>query len=145
MTMLRKFCALLVLAFSLTGIAHAEQKITVGNYDIHYNAVSTTFFAPKTAKTYNIKRSKNVGFINISIIDTKQKGNPGVSVDISGTRKNLMDVKVPIKFREVKEGKAVYYIAEIPHSGKEKYHFDIKIKHGNDLNTSLTFDKTFYD
>ncbi len=142
--MLRKFCALLVLAFSLTGVARAEQKITVGNYDIHYIAFGSTFLTPKIAQAYNLKRSKNVGIINVSVIDTRQKGNPSVPVKISGTRKNLMDLHVPLKFTEVKEGKAVYYIAQVPYSEDEKFNFDISIQYEKKLNTRLKFSHKFY-
>ncbi|MBM7072146.1 DUF4426 domain-containing protein [Shewanella sp. 202IG2-18] len=142
--MLRKFCALLVLAFSLTGIAHAEQKVTVGNFDIHYIAFGSTFITPKVAQAYGITRSKNVGIINISVLDTKQKGSPGVPVQITGMRKNLMDSHVPLNFKEVKEGKAVYYIAQVPYNEDETFNFDINIKYKKELNTKLKFNHKFY-
>ncbi len=144
MTMLRKFCALLVLAFSLTGIAHAEQKITVGNFDIHYIAFGSTFLTPKIAQAYKLTRSDNIGIINISVLNNKQPGSPSVPVEISGTKKNLMDTQADLKFTEIKEGNAVYYIAQVPYSDGEQLNFKIHIKSGKQLNTNLKFNHKFY-
>lgn len=42
--MFRNILAVLALTASLCGVANAEQKETVGNFDIHYMALGSTFF-----------------------------------------------------------------------------------------------------
>ena len=45
--------ALAILAFS----ANAEQKKTLGNWDVHYMVVGTPFLTPDVAANYGIVRS----------------------------------------------------------------------------------------
>jgi hypothetical protein len=44
----------------------SKQKI-VDDYTIHFNAVSTDILTPEIARTYDIVRSKNRAFLNVSV------------------------------------------------------------------------------
>ncbi|AZQ11349.1 MULTISPECIES: DUF4426 domain-containing protein [Shewanella] len=142
--MLRQLCAVLVLTASLCGLASAEQKEQVGQYDIHYMALPSTFLTPTIAKNYGIERSSYKGIVNIAVLDTAEAGNPAVPVEISGVANNLLDAKVELKFREIREGAAIYYIAEVPVRNDEEINFQIAVKSGNKLNTTLKFKQKFY-
>lgn len=142
--MLRQLCAVLVLTASLCGLASAEQKEQVGQYDIHYMALPSTFLTPAIAKNYGIERSSYTGIVNIAVLDTAEQGNPAVAVEISGVANNLIDAKVELKFREIREGAAIYYIAEVPVRNDEEINFQIAVKSGNKLNTTLKFKQKFY-
>ncbi|MDV2962347.1 DUF4426 domain-containing protein [Shewanella algae] len=142
--MLRKFLTLLLCLGSLAGVAQAEQKQTVGQFDIHYMALGSTFLTPSIAKNYDIERSRYTGIINIAVLDTSEEGNPAVPVEISGLANNLIDARMQLKFREIREGDAIYYIAEVPYRDDQEINFQILIKHGNELNTTLAFKQKFY-
>ncbi|WP_345841340.1 DUF4426 domain-containing protein [Shewanella algae] len=142
--MLRKFLTLLLCLGSLAGVAQAEQKQTVGQFDIHYMALGSTFLTPSIAKSYGIERSRYTGIINIAVLDTSEEGNPAVPVEISGLANNLIDARMQLKFREIREGDAIYYIAEVPYRDDQEINFQILIKHGNKLNTTLAFKQKFY-
>ncbi|WP_133406163.1 DUF4426 domain-containing protein [Parashewanella tropica] len=142
--MLRKLCAVLLFAVSFVGVAHAEQKTRVGNFDIHYIAFGSTFLTPSIAKSYGLKRSNYNGIVNISVLDTRKAGNPAVAVKISGIASNLMSSQVNLDFKEIKDGKAIYYIAEVPYQDDGTINFDIDISKGKELNTSLKFSQKFY-
>ncbi|NMH64699.1 DUF4426 domain-containing protein [Shewanella salipaludis] len=142
--MLRNILTMLVLTASLCGVANAEQKEQVGNYDIHYMALSSTFLTPSIAKTYGIERSRYTGIINIAVLNTSEEGNPAVPVEISGIANNLLDARMELKFREIREGDAIYYIAEVPYRDDQEINFQIAIKYGNQLNTNLKFKQKFY-
>ncbi|GGE85778.1 MULTISPECIES: DUF4426 domain-containing protein [Shewanella] len=142
--MLRKFLTLLLCLGSLAGVAQAEQKQAVGHFDIHYMALGSTFLTPSIAKNYGIERSRYTGIINIAVLDTSEEGNPAVPVEISGLANNLIDARMQLKFREIREGDAIYYIAEVPYRDDQEINFQILIKHGNELNTTLTFKQKFY-
>ncbi|QSX38177.1 DUF4426 domain-containing protein [Shewanella sedimentimangrovi] len=142
--MLRQLLAVLALTASLCGVASAEQKEQVGQYDIHYMALGSTFLTPSIAKSYGIERSSYTGIINIAVLDTSVAGNPAVEVEISGVANNLLDARVDLKFKEIREGDAIYYIAEVPYRDDEEINFQIAIKHGNQLNTTLKFKQKFY-
>ena len=142
--MLRKFLTLLLCLGSLAGVAQAEQKQTVGQFDIHYMALGSTFLTPSIAKSYGIERSRYTGIINIAVLDTSEEGNPAVPVEISGLANNLIDARMQLKFRDIREGDAIYYIAEVPYRDDQEINFQILIKHGNELNTTLAFKQKFY-
>ncbi|QBF81900.1 DUF4426 domain-containing protein [Shewanella maritima] len=144
--MLRQLSLALVFA-ALTLInasVHAEQKQVVGQFEIHYIALDSTFITPEVASTYGIKRSRYNGLVNITVLDTRQDGNPAVAVDIKGFAKNLLDARAELEFKEIREGQAIYYIAQVPFRDEEVIHFNLAIRHDNELNTSLKFKQKFY-
>ncbi len=142
--MFRAIISVLILSLAVIGNVSAEQKQKVGNFDIHYVALSSTFLTPSIAKSYGIKRSSYTGIINIAVLDTSQDGNPPVPVEISGIANNLLDARINLKFREIREGKAIYYIAEVPYRDDQEINFQVAIKHDNQLNTQLKFKQKFY-
>ncbi|GAA0789316.1 MULTISPECIES: DUF4426 domain-containing protein [Pseudomonadati] len=144
--MLRKIlsAALMTSLILFMAPTQAEQKQQVGNFDIHYMALSSTFITPAIAKTYGIERSRYNGIINIAVLDTSQEGNPAVAVEISGIANNLLDAKKDLNFKEIREGDAIYYIAQVPYRDDQEINFTIAIKHAKKLNTSLKFKQKFY-
>ena len=121
--------------------AHAEQKQVLGNWDVHYIALNTTFLSPEVAKQYGIVRSKFNALINISVLDRKEK--LAQSVILTGEAKNLIGVIKKLTFKQVKEGKAVYYLAVLPFSDLEQYRISININDGLEQKT-LKFQHKFY-
>lgn len=142
--MFRNLLAVLALTASLCGIANAEQKETVGNFDIHYMALGSTFLTPSIAKSYGIKRSNYTGIINIAVLDISEANKPAVPVEITGVANNLLDARINLTFKEIREGDAIYYIAEVPYRDDQEINFNIAIKYGNQLNTNLQFKQKFY-
>jgi hypothetical protein len=141
---MRNLCAVLVLTASLCGVASAEQKQQVGHYDIHYMALGSTFLTPSIAKSYGIERSRYTGLINIAVLDNSIEGKPAVAVEISGVANNLLDARMDLSFKEIREGDAIYYIAQVPYRDDQEINFQIDIKRGNELNTNLKFKQKFY-
>ncbi|GLP98099.1 DUF4426 domain-containing protein [Paraferrimonas sedimenticola] len=142
--MLRRLLAVAMLMVGLCAPAQAEQKQMVGQYAIHYMALSSTFITPEIAKAYGISRSRYMGLVNITVLDTAQEGNPAVPVQISGIAKNLLDSSKKLDFQEIREENAIYYIAEVPHRNEENISFEIAISHNKSLNTNLKFSQKFY-
>ncbi|EGT3627885.1 DUF4426 domain-containing protein [Morganella morganii] len=142
--MFRNILAVLALTASLCGVANAEQKETVGNFDIHYMALGSTFLTPSIAKSYGIQRSSYTGIINIAVLDISEANKPAVPVEITGVANNLLDARINLTFKEIREGDAIYYIAEVPYRDDQEINFNIAIKHSNQLNTNLQFKQKFY-
>lgn len=134
----------LLLSLGIAANAFAEQKQSVGNYDIHYVALGSTFITPSIAKSYGIQRSSYTGLVNISVLDTSVEGNPPIPVEISGIANNLLDARIDLVFREIREGDAIYYIAEVPYRDDQEINFQIAIKYGKTLNTQVKFKQKFY-
>ncbi|TDF34418.1 DUF4426 domain-containing protein [Alteromonadaceae bacterium M269] len=119
----------------------AEQKQTLGEWDVHYIVVNSTFFEPEVARQYGIQRSQFNALVNISVLDKEtQKAQ---SVAITGQATNLIGNSKKLTFKEVKEGDAIYYLAQIPFRHKENYRFDIDVRHGNS-SENLKFKHEFY-
>ena len=123
--------------------SNAENMKKLGNLNVHYIALGATFLTPEIAKTYGIERSKYNGLINISVLDNSQTGTPAKSVGISGTAQNLTGQFKRLAFTEVREGSAIYYLAQINYRDKEKLNFEITITDSGKTH-QLNFSQTFY-
>ncbi|MFD1622221.1 DUF4426 domain-containing protein [Thalassotalea marina] len=133
--------ASLVLGFSANLAAENMKKL--GNMNVHYMAIGATFLTPEVAKAYGIERSKYNGLINISVLDNTQKDTPAKTVTITGTARNLLGREKPLNFVEVKEGDAIYYLAQVQYRNEEMIRFDLTIDDGNEKQ-NLKFQQTFY-
>ena len=125
-----------------SSMATAEQFKEFANLEVHYIAIPSTFIQPVIATQYKIKRSKNNGLLNISILDTKQN-NKSLTAVLTGTGKNLIGQTQQLVFTQIKEGDAIYYLAEYPYTNEEIVNFDINIKTEKKSNT-LKFQHKFY-
>ena len=127
--------------FALANKANAEQKLTLGNWDVHYIAFNTTFLTPEIAKNNGIVRSKYNGLINISVLDKQNQQAQNVS--LTGEAINLLGVNKKLSFKQVKEGDAIYYLAVLPFSNEERYRINVEINDGKTQQT-LKFEHKFY-
>lgn len=124
-----------------SAMALAEQKETLGKWDVHYIAFNSTFITPDIAKHYSIVRSKYNGIINISVLNkADQKAQSAV---LTGTARNLLGVSKSLMFKEVSEGDAIYYIAVLPFSDQETFRVTVNINDGTDQQV-LKFQHKFY-
>lgn len=115
--------ALLAFALLLGTRAEAEQVLHLGAYDVHYVVLGTTFLNPDVAKQYGIERGKDLAFVNISVL---RNGQP-IAAQIQGRARDLLDRRVDLRFREIKERTSVYYIAVLHFSDQEHWHFELKV------------------
>ncbi len=125
----------------LSGLANAEQKKTLGKWDVHYIAVESTFFTPEIAKAYGITRSKNSVLVNISVLNREDK--QAQKVKMTGTARNLLGSTTELEFREIIEGQAIYYIAELHFDDQEHYRFDIQLQQ-QAITQRLRFEQKLY-
>lgn len=135
--------ALILLISCLSWMPSAQAEVhTAGPYQIHFSAFESTFLTAEVAKTYSITRSRYNGVVNISVLDTRT-GNLPTEVTISGAAKNLIGHHVPLEFKEVKEGQAVYYLEQIKYSNEETFRFQLEIT-TPDGTYPVEFIKKFY-
>lgn len=135
----------LILAVSLVSpLVQAEQSKEIGQLEVHYIAFPSTFITPEIASQYQISRSAYNGLINITVLDKMQNGKPAITGILQGRVRNLLGNSNTLNFREIKEGDAVYYIAEFRISDQETYIFDIDINAEGNRSGKLTFNQKFY-
>ncbi|WP_448248272.1 DUF4426 domain-containing protein [Thalassotalea agariperforans] len=140
----RLFTYVISLSALLLSIAVPAQNMQkLGSLDVHYIAINSTFLTPDIAKTYGITRSKINALINISVLDNSLAGKPTKTANVYGTATNLLGQSKTLEFVEVKEGDAIYYLAELNFSNEEIFRFDIKIN-TQDSNETLKFQHKFY-
>jgi hypothetical protein len=123
--------------------ASAENMKTLGSMNVHYMAIGSTFFTPEIAKAYGITRSRYNGLVNISVLDNTQDGTPAKHVSILGQAKNNLGQFKDLEFQEVKEGDAIYYLAQVNYHNEETLHFTLKLNDGKEQQT-LKFSQKFY-
>jgi len=138
-----KFLLAITISFFSIAYASAENMKTLGSMNVHYMAIGSTFFTPEIAKVYGITRSRYNGLINISVLDNTKAGTPAKTVSISGKAKNNLGQFKTIEFTEVKEGSAIYYLAQIKYANEETMHFTLSINDGKEQQI-LKFSQKFY-
>jgi len=126
----------------------AAQFENVGDYMIHYNAVNSGMLQPEVARSYQITRSKNRAFLNISI-RKKGAGNAMQDSPVEGSVTanvvNLSNQLQNINMREIHNGGAIYYVGVFNISDAEVLSFDIRVdpeRHGS--THQIKFKQTFF-
>lgn len=119
---------------------------TFGDYTVHYNVFNSTDIPAKVAEVYKLVRGKNRALVNISVTKTENGVTSlGLPAEVAGVRRNLMQQKQTLKFIEVSEGDATYYLAPFVFNNEELLHFDIELNvEGAARPLKLTFNRTLY-
>ena len=128
------FCLLLALP------AVAERKQTFGELDVHYSVFNSSFLQPDVAAAAGLTRSKTVGVLNIAAL----KDGKGQVAKVSGTLKNLLGQTSELKFKQVLESGAVYYLAVFPLRQRVMLTFSIQVQIGDAAPHTLTFNQEVF-
>lgn len=117
--------SLIVLFALLLAIpAFAERKHSAGEYEVHYNVFNSGFLQPDIAAAAGLTRSKTQGVMNIAVL---KAGKP-VPAKVSGTMHNLLSQRHVLKFSPLKEGEAIYYLAQFPLEAQETLRFNVNVQ-----------------
>ena len=127
MNALRQTVLLLMVAAALHNPAAAQQSERFGPYEVFYSVVNTTFLEPDVAATYNIKRGKRNAIINLAVREHVGSGSEPRAMLLDGRTWDLIQGQ-PLEFQEVREGEAVYYIAEFGFINEEWRFFEFDFR-----------------
>ncbi|WP_404393819.1 DUF4426 domain-containing protein [Pseudoalteromonas phenolica] len=139
---------LITLILALSSFVTSADSVQGGQYkelgpwQVHYIAFPSTFIQPNIAKAYGLERSNYKGIINISVLANKE-GTPAQKAKLTGEAKNLLGSKQTLEFKEVVDGDAIYYLAQVDFRNEEIYRFKININQGNNFQV-LNFQQKFY-
>lgn len=128
--------------FTQANSVKGGQYKELGPLQVHYIAFPSTFIQPSIAKAYGLERSNYKGVINISVLADKP-GNPALKANLTGEARNLLGNKQTLEFKEVVDGDAIYYLAQVDYRNEETYRFKINIRQGNNYQV-LNFQQKFY-
>jgi len=136
----RRLPIICCLVLSALGV-HAEQMQRFADWEVHYVVLATEFLKPDIASRYGIIRGRDRSFVNIAVLDPD---NMPSTATVSGYSTNLLGQQQPLQFREVTEGSAVYYLAELKHGDEEVLRFSITIAPPNAREMLLEFQQKLY-
>ena len=116
----------LALALGLAGLClYAEQKVQLGEYEVHYSVINSTFLQPEVAERYKIVRAEKRAVITISVLHDESVAVP---TGVSGSFTNLLSQRMTLDFELIEEGTARYYLASFLFTSEEPLTFDIEVQ-----------------
>jgi hypothetical protein len=133
--------AVLACGLGITAPGHAEQTQKFGNLEVHYIVFPTTLLSAEIANQYNIVRARDRALLNISILDAD--GN-AVKARVTGSVKNLPGQILALRFNEVVEQPARYYLAEVRFTDQEIMRFVVEIEAADGKRHELKFEQKLY-
>jgi hypothetical protein len=106
--------------------ARAADPVRSGEFVLHASAVPTTMLAPDVARRSGITRSANRWLVNVAV----RRGPPGQDVAVTAkvgvAVTNLAGQRDVLRVREVREGDAIYYLAEARVAGRDTLAFEVE-------------------
>lgn len=130
---MRRFIALAALLVGVllhipAALAQNEYEISFGNYIVNYNTFPTTFLEPAIAKAVGIKRDAAHGAMTIAI-RRKTEGIELIPIkaEVTASATNLIGQLRKLEFKEVKDAKALYYIADFTVARNEALTFTVTL------------------
>ncbi len=122
--------------------ARAEQFVSVGAYQVHYVVVGTTFLSPEVARRYGLDRNSDVAMINVSVL---RAGKP-VPARVSGVARDLLSREQVLRFREIREAPAVYYLSTLRFEDQEHWRFVLDVQpQGEPAPLRVRFEQRIYE
>lgn len=117
-----------------------------GNYTVHFNVFNSTDIPAAVTEPYKLVRGKDRALINISVTKTENGVTSlALPAQVTGVRRNLMQQKQTLKFFQVSEGEATYYLAPFVFNNEELLHFDVQLQlDGVARPFNVSFSRTLY-
>jgi hypothetical protein len=103
-------CSVLLL---LAPASEAQVLVKQADFQLHANAIHSLQLTPEVATRTGITRSGSRGLLNIAVRRSLEDGgDKAVPAEVTATAINLEGQRQLLRLREVREGDAIYYLAE---------------------------------
>lgn len=124
----------------------AESYRQFGDYKVHFNAFRSDTISAEVAKQHDLARASNRVLVNITVLkDLMGTTGQPVNSKVTGHASNLTGQLKPLEFKEIKEGNAIYYLADTKITDGEFLKFDINVvPEGETRPMRLHFNKRFF-
>lgn len=133
--------------FWLGSLAHAEQRVVAGDFEIHYNALATSFLTPAVATHYNIPRSDRRAMLNVTVLRKSESFPLGqaVTADVSASTSNLTGLHRDLPMTLIEEDTAKYYVGHLRVANEETLNFKVIVNiDGQQDPVEISFRQKFY-
>ena len=135
---------LILAAMLCAGAIQAQQSEMFGPYELHYSVVNSTFLAPEVAATYGIVRGDKRAILNLAVREEMAPPGETLNMQLQGRTWDLIQSQT-LDFLEIREGKAVYYIAEFKFINEEWRFFEVDFRpEGADKTYTFKFKHQLY-
>jgi hypothetical protein len=117
-----------MISLFISGQAGAQQSEMFGPFELHYSVVNTTFLDPKIAANYGITRGEKRAILNLAVREHLATGGTEArTLLIEGRTWDLIQNQF-LQFMEIREGQAVYYIADFKFINEEWRFFEVDFR-----------------
>ena len=135
---------LILIAILCEASAQAQQSEIFGPYELHYSVVNSTFLSPEVAATYGIVRGNKRAILTLAVREEMAPAGETLSMLLQGRTWDLIQNQT-LEFLEIREGKAVYYIAQFKHINEEWRFFEMDFRpEGADETYTFKFKHQLY-
>ncbi len=135
---------LILLLLLLPHTAVAQQSELFGPYELHYSVVNTTFLEPKVAASYGITRGSKRAILNLAVREHVPQGTQARTMQLQGRTWDLIQNQF-LEFQEIREGPAIYYIAQFKFINEEWRFFEVDFRpEGADQTYTFKFKHQLY-
>jgi hypothetical protein len=140
-----KYLLLLITLLCISGQAGAQQSEMFGPFELHYSVVNTTFLDPEIAAKYGITRGEKRAILNLAVREHLAGGGTEArTMLLEGRTWDLIQNQF-LQFKEIREGQAIYYIAQFKFINEEWRFFEMDFRpEGADQTYTFKFKHQLY-
>ena len=120
--------SLVLLLAAFAAPAAAENALRSGEFVLHWSAVPTTMLTPDVARQAGVTRSANRVLVNVAVRRGETGRDVAAPARVAVAVTNLAGQRELLTVREVREGDAIYYLAEARVAGQDVLTFEIEAK-----------------
>lgn len=132
----------------LVGTAAAQQFEQIGDVQIHYSAVSTSFLPEAVAREHQIRRSPALALLNVSVLEEHENGTTrSVPARVDGRVGGVGESadNRPLSFRTLRIGDTPSQVAVFRIDDGAPMRFDLEVYHDRNAEPAqLQFIQRFY-
>lgn len=110
-------------ALLFSGASFGQQSERFDQFELHRSVVYTTFLTPEIAAQYGISRGDDKAILTLSVRDADAGETAGRPMEIEGETWDLIQ-GAELEFKEIREGRATYYIADFEFINREWRFFE---------------------
>ena len=129
--------------------ASAQGKTEFDDFIVYHSAIPSTFISADMAEDYDLVRSRSMGLLNVSVHRKNPDGKAqpdAVGARIEGQMTNSVRQTEPLSFQRVREGDAIYYLAQFQYREGKNLIFEIDATpQGNGNPLSVRFTRELYN
>ncbi|MEM8659869.1 MAG: DUF4426 domain-containing protein [Pseudomonadota bacterium] len=105
----------------------AQQSEMFGPYEVHYSVLNTTFIEPDVAASYGIVRGDRRAMLTLAAREADAPPGQTLPMQLKGRTWDLIQSQT-LEFQTIREGTAVYYIADFKFINEEWRFFEITFR-----------------